>query len=376
MLDHNFEDSILTPFQSMFGKRQRNSEAERYDQLYNTQINSTSAEKVFPRTFVDAWETEFGISIDSTRSIIDTLEDIGVSKNKAVYSIKKSELIKRLLESNSELIEEKVKIFLQKVILSVRPRWDQTPLQLGDNLSPQDWYPWIFRRRLSLISKPFVETDYSEDPILLVSPGTIREGIWYTISNSYDATLDERHFSSTKMQKWIGDRRNQLGIAFNETVANKLIELGWEAESDILVTKLLNQKTVIDYGDIDVLAWSKEHKAVIAIECKDLFFAKTYKEIGNQINEFTGKIGKNGKRNRLRKHFDRLDVLDANLEAVGKYVAICELSQIYGMVVFSQRNVAEHAPQIPRERILVCSTEILSEPKNLIQELIPWHPDK
>ena len=125
-------------------------------------------------------------------------------------------------------------------------------------MKPQDWYPWNFRRRLSLVSRPIIELDCSEDPLLLISPGCVREGVWYLLFNSLNATFDERHFESNEMKKWIGDRRNQLGKEFNSTVAQKLIDLGWESESDVLVTKLLNCKTELDYGDIDVLAWSKD----------------------------------------------------------------------------------------------------------------------
>ena len=239
-------------------------------------------------------------------------------------------------------------------------------------MKPQDWYPWNFRRRLSLVSKPIIELDCSEDPLLLISPGCIREGVWYLLSNSLNATLDDRHFDSNEMKKWIGDRRNQLGKEFNGKVAQKLIDLGWESESDVLVTKLLNCKTELDYGDIDVLAWSKDLGVVVAAECKDLYFAKTHKEIGNQINEFLGRIDSNGKRDRLRKHFDRLNALAANISAVGNYVGIEDLSQIHGIIVFSQRNVVEYAPQIPRDRIHVCAVEMLAEPVKLIPELIPW----
>jgi len=372
MLDYDFEKTVMIPYQSMFGRRQRESEAEKYERLYDDPVDATPVEEVFPPDYLFAWEKEYHVSANTMRKIIDSLEDLGISERGAVYTIRRSDLIGHLTNSMEGVVDQNVLLFLSKICLPARSRWDQEKNSLPNDMQPQDWYPWNFRRRLSLVSRPLVELDCSEDPLLLVSPGCVREGVWYSLFNSLDATLDERHFYSNEMKKWIGDRRNQLGNEFNSTVAQKMIDLGWEAESDVLVTKLLNCKTDFDYGDIDVLAWSKELGVVVAAECKDLYFAKTHKEIGNQINEFLGRIDGNGKRDRLRKHFDRLDALASKISAVGNYVGIEEISQIHGIVVFSQRNVAEYAPQIPRDRIHVCAIEMLAEPIELVPALIPW----
>ena len=374
MLDYEFEKSILIPYHSMFSRQQRELDAEEYEKLYVDPFDSRKVEDLFPTDYLFAYEKEFHISANLMRKTIDALEDLGISERGAVFTIRRSELIEYLKSYNEDFINQNLMRFLSKISLPTRSRWDQTK-SLPDDMKPQDWYPWNFRRKLSLVSKPIIELDCSEDPLLLISPGCVREGVWYLLSNSLNATLDERHFDSNEMKKWIGDRRNHLGKKFNGKVAQKLIDLGWESESDVLVTKLLNCKTELDYGDIDVLAWSKDLGVVIAAECKDLYFAKTHKEIGNQINEFLGEIDTNGKRDRLRKHFDRLNVLAANISALSNYVGIEGLSQVHGILVFSQRNVVEYAPQIPRDRIHVCAVEMLDEPEKLIPNLIPWCPN-
>jgi hypothetical protein len=150
-----------------------------------------------------------------------------------------------------------------------------------------------------------------------------------------------------------------------------MTELDWKAEHDVLVSKVLNKKLRYNYGDIDVLAWSHEHNAVVIAECKDLYYAKTHKEIGNQINEFKGEINLNGKRDRLRKHFDRLNVITANILAISKYTGI-DNPQIYGLLVLSQRNVLEYAPQIPQDLIHVCSIQMLTAASEFVPRLIRW----
>jgi len=372
MMDYELDKTIIQPYHAMLGRKQRETEAKRYDDLYDLHFDDKPVEEIFPPDYLSAWKREFYVDIDQLRDLLDSLENIGISSGVAIYTIHRSSLVDKLTESIEGLSKQDASLFISRISLPTRLSWDQLKGSLPPGMEPQDWYPWNFRRRLSLVSRPIVELDGSNNPLLLISPGSIREGIRYLLSNSFNATFDERHFYSEEMKKWIGACRNQLGKEFNRSVANKMIELGWEAESDVPVTKLLNAKTDKDYGDIDVLAWSRETGVVLAAECKDLYFSKTHKEIGNQINEFRGIVDSNGKRDRLRKHFDRLDKLKADIDKVRNYTRIVDLSHIYGLIVFNHRSVVESAPQIPRDRIHVCAFESLSSPDKLCSALVPW----
>ncbi len=372
MLNYDFEKTVMTPYQTMFGWEQRTAEAKRYEKLYENYNDARPFDEIFPASYLEAWNEEYHVSASDMRRMFDALENLGISQKEAVFAMNRSGLIAYLLGTVHGLKDIEVEKCLKKISLTSRSKWDQSKKMLPVHIEPQDWYPWNFRRKLSLVSRPLVELDSSEDPLLLVSPSALRESFGYLLSNSFDAVFEERHFESRLMKKWIGGRRNQLGNEFNQMVARKMVDLGWEAESDVLVTKLLNRKTDKDYGDIDVLAWYKELGLVVAAECKDLFFAKTHKEIGNQINEFLGVINEKGERDRLRKHFDRLDVLMANISAITRYIGLGKIDKIYGLIVFSQRNIIEYAPQIPKTRIHVCALETLTTPKELAQKLIPW----
>ena len=372
MLDYDFENEILVPFQKEFNRNQILAEVEKYESLYSDPVNTTPVEEFFPEAYLSAWRNEFCLDANQMREVLDSIDDLVLSQDSALSVMTRSQLVDYLYKDINGLKRGDISGFVDKVTLPVREKWDQNKRELPDKYDPSDWYPWNFRRKLSLISKPLVALDDSDDQKLLINPSSLRKSIWHIFHNGLDGTLDERYFDSSEMKKWIGDRRAELGTAFNGKIANKLKGLGWEAESDVLITKVLNKKTEKNFGDVDVLAWSKRHKLVLAIECKDLFFAKTHKEIGNQINEFQGKVNEKGRRDRLLKHFDRLDTLKSSIFSVEKYVGIEDLEFIYGAVVFSHPNVIERAHQVPTDKIFICAEESLSSPGDLLPQLLPW----
>jgi len=57
-----------------------------------------------------------------------------------------------------------------------------------------------------------------------------------------------------------------------------------------------------------------------------------------------------GKRDRLLRHFDRLDLLVGEIDALERYTGIPELVEVSGALVFSQSNVIERAPHIRRKQ--------------------------
>jgi hypothetical protein len=99
------------------------------------------------------------------------------------------------------------------------------------------------------------------------------------------------------------------------------------------VTKLLRRGFDKDHGDIDVLAWRDDGR-VLAIECKDVQFRKTLGEMAEQLSDFRGEIRSNGKRDELRKHLDRIEVIRRHLPLVAAYVGHSSLDSIESHLLF------------------------------------------
>jgi hypothetical protein len=53
---------------------------------------------VFEQQFLDAWEQEFGVSLDTLRKFADKLEDLGVKHKTLWYELSRSELLIILAE--------------------------------------------------------------------------------------------------------------------------------------------------------------------------------------------------------------------------------------------------------------------------------------
>ena len=92
-----------------------------------------------------------------------------------------------------------------------------------------------------------------------------------------------------------------------------------------------------DYGDVDILAYHEESKRLLAIECKDLHYKKTPGEIAEQLNDYRGEMrqdGKKLKKDELKKHLDRMEVLQHHCSKLLKRQKLPNDTNLEGWVVF------------------------------------------
>jgi hypothetical protein len=111
-------------------------------------------------------------------------------------------------------------------------------------------------------------------------------------------------------------------------------ELGWRTRKEVTLTSLLGRPLDRNYGDIDVLAWRPDLGRVRAIECKDLQFNKTLGEVSGQLADFRGEIRPDGKPDRLKRHLERLDVLNAHAAEIAKELKLSSPMKLEGHLVF------------------------------------------
>jgi hypothetical protein len=321
----DFYDTVLKSYVNKLNESELSSSIENYAEHFIEPTPVGTINHLFEKEFIEAWLDEFGFSFDGVRLFVDTLEDYGFKKNELVYKASYQELLGLFDDDFLDI----AKIIIQHLSIYPRNLWQTIPAPFKES----DWQPWRFRRRFSLIMRPIVRFD---DNNFLISPQHIRNAVIYLGRSCHYAALDENHFSSKLMKKWIGDTRKTNGLAFNTKVASKFQELGWIVREEIKLTEVLNQKLKEDFGDIDVLAWNQKQKVIAVIECKDLEFAKTEGEIARQLYEFKGQLNEKGKKDRLLKHVHRLQVLNENINKLSKFTRIdCDKIVIKGYVVFS-----------------------------------------
>jgi hypothetical protein len=342
-----FIDKIIEPF-----SRAAN-DVRVHDAVDNYATNLTAAEPrrsvgdLLDRQFLDAWQEETGASLDEMRLFMDYLENMGVEKSSAVFEIRRSALMAIKTDEGS-LSEASANAIVNFLTLRSRPVWRQVPAGFED----RDRQPWRFRRRLSVLRKPLLQLDDEEDATFLVTPGLVRDGVVYTIGNYHRGDFPARQIGKA-MRIWAGTLRDRMGREFGAEVAAKLKNLGWNTEPEVKITKLLRQGFDRDYGDVDVLAWNPVSGRVLIIECKDVQYRKTFGEISEQLADFRGEIGSDGKPDYLRRHLDRVDIISQHLPAVAAYLGITKVQKVESHLVFRNPVPMEFALQHMAARVTI-----------------------
>jgi hypothetical protein len=280
----------------------------------------------FPPEFWEAFGEQLGAGILALRHLMCTLDDLGIERGESVMLLRRSELSARLRAT--EGVGTEADGLADQLTFRPRQSWRTPP----DGFDGKDIFPWRFRRRLSMLRLPLIQLDETPDPELLVAPGLIEDAVKYMLSLYHRGDFPLWQLSP-KMKIWAGRASDRRGNAFSREVADRLRALGWKAQSEVLVKSRLEKGFSIDYGDIDVLAWKPATGRVLFIECKDVQFRKTDGEIAEQLADFRG-LEKDGKRDLLRKHLDRLDVLAAHLPKLQAKLGLSSEPTIVGELIF------------------------------------------
>lgn len=305
----DFDDRIAAPYGQALGVKRVRMGARNYETHFAPATFAERTDDAFPSAFLNAWTNTFGFSIDDMRVFLDNIDDEGIRQNNFAFICTKDELA--ALSGVRTLSPQIVERLLEALTLHPRVSWDSTP----PGFAAKDWYPWRFRRRLSLIGRPIVALPGSLTRYL-VAPGFTRTSASKLIAYCLNGGYDAKDFPPGPMRSWIGSAENKRGHDFNEHVASTLREHGWQARSDLQLTQILNSKLDKDYGDVDVLAWRDDR--ILVIECKDLELAMTAGDIARQLHEFRG-AEVNGKPDRLKKHMNRFDLLRSRVDDVRRF---------------------------------------------------------
>jgi hypothetical protein len=281
----------------------------------------------FPAEFWDAWKEQFGgVGMEVLRALLGLLEDEGMGRREAVFRMRKSEL---LAACNARpALKDGAAPLLEQLIFKPRPLWRQPP----DGFDARDLFPWRFRRRLSILRRPFVQLTDDADPELVIAPGVVADAVGYMLG-AFNRGDFHRSQLTPKMNRWAGRASDRRGHQFALEVAGRMVELGWQTRVEEKITALLRKGFPADYGDVDVLAWKPDTGRVVVIECKDVQYRKTDGEIAEQLADFRG-IEVEGKRDLLLKHLDRLEVIRQHTDEVRKSLSLTVNPTIEGELVF------------------------------------------
>jgi hypothetical protein len=325
--DTQFRNDILMPFFRKQSEYRLADSVETSSENYEP-ARVDSSPSGFDPQFQVAWEQEIGAQLEYIRKFMGCIEDIGIERGTAVFPIKKSDLVDAC-EIDAKATEQ----ILASFTLKPRTSWSTVP----SGCDSKDVQIWRFRRQLSTIRRPILQLNDEADPTYLVAPGFIRHCMAYVVENYFEGTFPSRHFRTKAINKWHGFRKNQRGRQFGESVAEELRKHGWQCWTEQKVSTLAKCGKNPDYGDVDVVAWHTGQQRLLLIECKDLYYGKTPGEIAEQLRDYRGVIRQDGskqKRDDLRKHLDRLSILNERRDTVCRTLKIDPSANLEGWTVF------------------------------------------
>jgi hypothetical protein len=301
-VDNTYQKNVLLPYINEHFTRLFESHAQSYSEYFARGDQPEEKPKAdFPVGFVEAFSSEYGLTPDELFLAYRKLEKDAMTDEQLVVTRTSKRFRELLLDA--DLSSASVDALLANFSLVPRENWDRAPV----GFTNKDWYPWRYRRRLSLVMRPFLQTCDSDENVIF-APALVRDSIELLFYRLLTGRLPADDFRSSQMRSWIGEITRIRGEEFENAVAKQVRECGLQAVASKSMTELGADAS---YGDLDVLAWNSDGSIFYPIECKRLRFARTVSEVGEQLREFRGE-----EMDRLARHVRRCEWLKQNAQAL------------------------------------------------------------
>ena len=311
LFSHDFRHLVVEPMLTKVVGNQYINSAPLQKKNYEEPIVITDVKENVSAEFWEVWTTEMGFNPNEARGILDALENKGINDQTAIFEISLREYYS-LVCSNSSVSKAAATSFLNQFSLAAREDWKNPPV----GFVLKDIYPWRFHRKLSFVTRPILKTNNSDDPMLIIAPAALRMGFVYVFVGALNGIFEQSFFNTKAMRDWWVKATE--GHSFNSDVARILSESHWSVRKNIKIPEIINRSLGRDFGDIDILAWKLNRNEVLVIECKNLSPARSYSEIAALLSNYQG-IQVDGKADKLKKHLDRVSLLQANKEQLGQF---------------------------------------------------------
>ncbi len=242
-MDHTFMDAVYEPFGRSVAEVDVDRARGSYNSLYRAEVPQRSVADALESKFLDAWKEEFGVPLDGVLAFLSTFERTFVEPPRPVSELPRSALATMFATAAGIPLQTAVQS-LALFTLVPRPAWRTIGLPFAE----KDWYPWRFRRRLSVLRRPFIQTDSVEDPAIAFAPGLVGDSLRTIVMRFESGEVPPSQAVSSAMKKWIGHANNIQRTEFNSLVSARMEELGWRTRKEVTLTSLLRRPLDRNYG--------------------------------------------------------------------------------------------------------------------------------
>jgi hypothetical protein len=315
-----------------------------YENYLSEPVRGTKTEEeVFGPAFVQAFLDEYGISPVRLADIATILAQD--AREQRVNIVVRSIGSLRELLQRAGFSELEVDGLVRHFLLPARPDWTKVP----PPFRAKDWWPWRYRRHLSMMTRPLVGLNPLE---VAYAPAFCDDSFRHVVMEAYTGASYTEYFASSTMKKYIGAANAKKGLEFNKSAAAKFNELGWRVWTEVEMNRLHCPREEAS-GNIDVIA--EKDGRVYLCECKDLSFARTITEVVEQLGRFHGKQG-----DELWKHLRRVKWVQQNVSQL-RYVVDREPIEIRSLLITSKIVPMQHSKAFPEYVVPIDSLPVFLE---------------
>ena len=332
---------LMRPYLSSHFEITHRRDIDEYERNFTLpKYGTKTEEEAFGSAFVAAFREEYGISpIRLAEASRVLAEDAYSAKTDVVIRTKDS--VMSLLSDQGGFERTELDGLMNHFVLPVRANWAET----SPPFRGKDWWPWRYRRRLSVMARPLIAINDIE---IAFAPAFCEDAFRHVIMEAYTGAFETEYVTSRSMKEYIGAENGRRGLAFNKSVAEAFANAGWQVEIELQMTRLQAPQKEAS-GDIDVLA-VKDGTAYIC-ECKELLFARTITEVIEQLGRFRGNPG-----DALWKHSRRVEWVRSHPQRLFKIVGQ-EPREIRSLLVTSKIVPMQFAKDFPVQVAAIDSLE-------------------
>jgi hypothetical protein len=328
LYDHRFGDDTLAPSAAAMHAEQRLRHVDDYGEWL---ARTPGAQNRLEPDLVAALEAEYAVPSSGFGEFSSGLCDLAVADGCDVLLLPRSELIARLHE-HKRIDEAVLSGLIDRLILPSRAGWDDVPAAAHTN----DYDLGRFDRPQSMIGRPLLAISDGPDPVLAVGPAAVERSLLHNLSGAMNGSLQDRFWSSKEMRSHVGRAANRAGMAFNDSIAEDLRAMGLPADASVAPWACLNHQAtpaIKLLGDIDVLAFSSDHRHAWVIEAKDIKLCRTLGETARRLSDYRGLMRRDGKPDNLLRHLERVSYIRAHATDLAKRLKLARVPEVHGLVV-------------------------------------------
>lgn len=277
-----------------------------------------------------ALEAEYGVSAEAFIDLQFALTEFAEASELSIITARHSELAE-ILAKHPSFKDIDPQPILTRLTLQRRSSWTVGLPEADIDLDR-------FDRPFSLINRPLLMLDDNQDdPLVLMSPVLISDSAFYSLSGLMEGNLNNAFWQSNRARSYAGEQGRLAGEEFEESVAQRLRELGLEASPRSKLSAILNQKVPPELGDVDVFAITESRDRVYAIEAKDLRLCRTETETAARMSEYRGRTNRDSKGrekpDKMLRHIRRVQYLRDRADAIAKNLNLPKTPEVKGLLI-------------------------------------------